>query len=231
MSLTDEQIRASIEVLYEDDNVLVVNKPAGLSMHRISPTDHSKTLQGVFTDKLANNDPLRGGIVHRLDKDTSGVVMLAKNTSALEFLQAQFAARKVDKTYLALVWGHLKHPEARIELPLARSYKTPTAMAVRPGGKPSVSQYKVLAEPGPYSYLEIMLHTGRTHQIRVQFAHLGHPVVGDKMYGHKKAPAGLSRQFLHAQKLAIILPGNSEKTSFSAELADDLMEFLESVSG
>lgn len=228
---TNDHLRASIEVLYEDANVLVVNKPAGLSMHRIGPKDESITLRGIFADKLASNDALRGGVVHRLDKDTSGVVILAKSTSALEFLQAQFAARQVDKTYLALVWGHLKHPEARIELPVARSFKTPTVMAVRPGGKLSVSQYKVLAEPGPYSYLEIMLHTGRTHQIRVQFAHLGHPVVGDKMYGHKKPPAGLNRQFLHAQKLAIILPGSNEKTIFKAELAVDLAKFLETVSG
>jgi 23S rRNA pseudouridine1911/1915/1917 synthase len=220
-----------IEVIYEDDQVLVINKPAGVSMHKINSNDDSITIHDLFNSKLAQNDKLRGGIVHRLDKDTSGVVIMAKTTEALEFLQAQFSSREVDKSYLALVWGRLNHPRARIELPIARSSKSPTAMSIKAGGKMSVSEYEVISEYDNYSYVRISIHTGRTHQIRVQFSHMGHPVVGDKMYGSKPLPSGLDRQFLHAQKLALILPGNKAKTEFEASLPTDLADFLGSLHG
>lgn len=220
-----------IGVIYEDDQVLVINKPAGISMHKINSDDSSITIHDLFSAKLAQNDDLRGGIVHRLDKDTSGVVIMAKTTEALEFLQDQFASRKVDKSYLVLVWGRLSHPRARIELPIKRSSKSPTAMSVNPGGRMSVSEYEVISEYHNYSYVRVNIHTGRTHQIRVQFAHMGHPVVGDKMYGSRPMPSGLNRQFLHAQKLALILPGHRAKTEFEAPLPDDLGDFLGSLHG
>ena len=200
-------------------------------MHKINADDKSVTIHDLFGSKLADNDELRGGIVHRLDKDTSGVVILAKTGAALEFLQSQFKKRQVDKSYLALVWGRLRHPRARIELPIVRSRKSPTAMSIKPGGRLSVSEYEVISEYDNYSYIKVSIHTGRTHQIRVQFAHMGHPVVGDKMYGSRSMPAGLARQFLHAQKLALILPGHKAKTEFEADLPADLDDFLGSLHG
>lgn len=221
-----EALNGSIDVIYEDENVLVINKPAGISMHKISQNDESTTIHDLLSSKLANNDPIRGGIVHRLDKDTSGVLILAKNIKSLEFLMEQFKNRKVEKEYLALVWGRLQYPKARIELPVARSVKTPTAMSIKSGGKMSISEYEVIAEYGQFSYIRVNIHTGRTHQIRVQFAHIGHPVVGDKMYGSRPLPSGLHRQFLHAERLAIVLPGNNNKTVFEAPLPKDLKDFL-----
>lgn len=219
--------KATINILYEDSRVIVINKPAGLVMHPKNERDESSSVFSIFQDQLAQNNDLRGGIVHRLDKDTSGVVIMAKDEPALEFLQAQFANREVDKTYLALVWGHLSHPKARIELPVRRSLKSPNLMAVHPTGKMSISQYEVLTEYLDYSYLSVDIHTGRTHQIRIQFAHLGHPVVGDKLYGKRPIPDGLQRQFLHAEKLSLILPGEKQKKTFKAPLPTELASFLE----
>lgn len=215
-----------VEIIYEDDHVIAINKPAGITMHPKNEQDDSITIHGIFKQKLADNDPLRGGIVHRLDKDTSGVVILAKDNDSLEFLQSQFANRQVDKTYIALVWGHLAHDKARIELPLRKSLKAPNMMSIHPAGKMSISEYKVLASYQKYSLLEVNIHTGRTHQIRIQMSHIGHPVVSDSIYGNKPSPAGLKRQFLHSQKLAIKLPGKDEKSIFEAELPQDLEEFL-----
>ncbi len=195
-------------------------------MHPKNSLDKSYTVQKAFAVKLARDDNMRGGIVHRLDKDTSGVVIMAKDSQTLEFLQAQFANREVDKHYLALIWGHLKNPIARIELPLRRSLKAPNLMAVHTTGKMAITQYQVLSEYRLYSYLGVDIHTGRTHQIRVQFAYLGHPVVGDKLYGGKSMPEGLGRQFLHAEKLSLKLPGKKTKTTFFAPLANDLVVFL-----
>lgn len=218
-----------VGIIFEDDNVIVINKPAGISMHPRNTQDDSTTIRGIFRDKLANNDEIRGGIVHRIDKDTSGVVVLAKNNDTLEFLQSQFANREVDKTYIALVWGHLAHEKARIELPVRKSLKAPNMMAIHPAGKMSISEYKVTANYRDYSLLEIQIHTGRTHQIRVQMAHMGHSVVGDSIYGSKPMPAGLKRQFLHSQKLSIKLPGNSTKTTFEAEMPEELQDFLKAI--
>lgn len=221
-----------VVVLYQNDNVLVINKPAGIAMHAKNSNDQNITIHSIFASQLARGgDPLRSGIVHRLDKNTSGVVIMAKNDTALKYLQAQFAARTVDKVYLALVWGHLEHQKARIELPIRRSTKAPNIMAIHPGGKPAVSEYKVVKEYSQYSLVEINLHTGRTHQIRVQFAHLGHSVVGDGQYGNRPLPEGLSRQFLHAQKLSIKLPGDTQTASFEAPMPSDLESFLEKING
>jgi 23S rRNA pseudouridine1911/1915/1917 synthase len=215
-----------IEVLYEDDRVIVINKPAGIAMHPKNEEDDSITISSIFKDKLAKNDPLRGGIVHRIDKDTSGVVIMAKETEALEYLQAQFASREVDKTYVALVWGHLAHEKARIELPVQKSLKAPNMMSIHPAGKMSISEYQVLSSFKDYSLLEVNIHTGRTHQIRVQMAHMGHPVVGDRLYSNRPTPSGLKRQFLHSQRLSIKLPGKNDKTIFEANLPNDLRAFL-----
>lgn len=224
-------IKPASLVIYEDEDVLVINKPAGISMHKTAADDPNVTIHDLFANQLAQNDPIRGGIVHRLDKGTSGVVIMAKNNQAMEFLQKQFAARKVEKDYLALVWGHLKHAKARIELPIRRSTKAPNQMSIHQGGKVSISEYRIEHEYDQYSLVQIQLHTGRMHQIRVQFAYIGHPVVGDKMYGNKPLPTGLGRQFLHAKRLGLVLSGTTTQRFFEAPLARDLKQFLETING
>lgn len=215
------------EVLYEDKDVIVINKPAGLLTH---PTERSDapSVAGAFASKASDSDKLRPGIVHRLDKDTSGVMILAKNIKAKEFLQSQFKNHKVKKSYLALIEGKLKQKTARIELPIARSSKQPNKMEVSAKGRSAVSQYKVIAEYPNASLVEISLLTGRTHQIRVQFAYLDHSVVGDKDYGIKKLAGGLDRQFLHSKTLVITLPSGDKKI-FTAELPDDLNNYLKAL--
>ena len=216
-------------VIYEDGRVIVLNKPAGISMHGKNPQDEAETVESKFRSKLAKNDTTRGGIVHRLDKDTSGVVIMAKTEPELEFLQSQFADREVDKKYIALVWGHLKHPRARIELPIKRSTKAPNRMSIDANGKMSISDYEVISEYLNFSLLRFTIHTGRTHQIRVQLAHMGHPVVGDRLYGGRPTPKGLSRQFLHAELLALKLGESEERTTFRAPLPDDLKNYMDTI--
>lgn len=215
-------------ILYEDTDVLVINKPAGLLTHAIMSSNEI-SVASLFANKIQDNDGLRAGVVHRLDKDTSGVMILAKTTSAKQFLQQQFQQRTVDKYYYALVEGMLKPEQARLELPLKRSKSQPQKMLVHSTGKKAVSEYKVIQYYQQYSYLDVHILTGRTHQIRTQFAYLGHPVVHDPLYGHAISSGLLKRQFLHAYSLTITLPLGDRKT-FHASLSQDLDQFLLSLS-
>lgn len=217
-----------VPVLFEDDNVIVINKPAGLLTHPTDDNPDEPSVASYFRTQIDDPDPIRPGIVHRLDKDTSGVMILARNIATKEFLQSQFKARTVQKSYIALVWGRLKHPRARIELPIARKPQRGNEMKIAHGGKMAISEYGVKQEFDLYSLIEIDLQTGRTHQIRVQLEHLGHPVVGDTQYGRKPMPTGLSRQFLHAKSLRCeIAKGKSKE--FVAPLAPDLQSFLDNL--
>lgn len=215
------------EILYQDKNVIVINKPAGLVVHPSNKSNQS-SVAAAFASETSDDDPLRPGIVHRLDKDTSGVMILARNTKTKAFLQAQFKDRAVEKTYLALVQGHLKSPTARIELPLERSKKNPEKMIVSRAGKPAISQYETVTEYPKFTLVKIQLLTGRTHQIRAHFAHIGHPVVGDKLYGSQAMPQGLKRQFLHASSLTLKIAPKTVQT-FNASLPLELMNFLETL--
>jgi len=212
-------------ILFKNSNVIVINKPAGLIVHP-SGKRSQPSVAGAFASLVQDDDVLRPGIVHRLDKDTSGVMILARNQATKEFLQAQFKARTVKKIYLALVAGHLNNDSARIELPLQRSKKNPEKMIVTNLGKSAISEYTAVAKFIGFSLLKIQLFTGRTHQIRSQFAHLGHPVIGDRLYGTSGLPKGLSRQFLHASELTIEIAKGQIK-HFSAPLPHDLESFLE----
>ena len=212
------------EIIYQDKNVLVINKPAGLIVHPTNKTAEP-SVAGAFASMITDDDPLRPGIVHRLDKDTSGVMILARHKTAKEYLQAQFKSRKVTKHYIALVVGQLKNAHARLELPVRRGIKNPQKMNIEASGKPAISEYTLILEYGDYSLLDIAIFTGRTHQIRVQFAHIGHPIVGDKMYGSSKNPVELNRQFLHASSLGIKLPTGEAKV-FIAPIANDLQHYL-----
>lgn len=213
------------EVIYKDKDVIVINKPAGLLSHALSNKD-ADSVAGAFKSEVDDDDPLRSGIVHRLDKQTSGVMILARNPHAKKFLQSQFKARKVKKTYTALVHGHLQNNQAILELPITRSNNNPQKMIISKQGKPAISEYNTIKQYKDYSLISIKIMTGRTHQIRVQMAYIGNPVAGDMLYGHKKHDPSIARQFLHASELTIELPSKTTKT-FKAPLPGDLKKVLE----
>lgn len=197
------------EVIYEDDNVLVINKPAGLLSMAKGEYCPEKTLEDF------------GLLVHRLDRDTSGVVILAKNEEAQTMLRRQFQDRKAHKTYFAVVSGRPKLDEARIDLPMARDLKRPTTFRVDVNGKEAETFYKVVKTDDKHSLVELRPTTGRTHQLRVHMAYLGCPIVGDRVYDGEKA----ERLYLHAYSLEITLPGG-ERGVFKAELPGDFDVFF-----
>lgn len=218
-----------LEILYDDDDVLVINKPAGLAVHLSESGNPQPTVADFAADQgVEDDDEERPGIVHRLDKDTSGVMVLAKNLLAKAFLQEQFKSRQVKKTYLALVQGRLPQGEAEIRLPIGRSRKAPIKRAVVPGGRESTTHYKVICEFAGATLVEIDLQTGRTHQIRVHFGHIGHPVVGDTLYGDDKPPRTLHRQFLHAKELQFTTP-SGKNVKISSPIPEELQDYLDSL--
>jgi len=230
-----------LNIIYEDDNVIVINKPAGLAVHPRQDKNglpllseiNSTLVSGLLAHypllaPVGDDSTIRPGIVHRLDKDTSGLMIVAKNQKSFAWLKKQFKERKVFKKYLALVNGELKNDSGTIEAPLGRSKNDPTKQKIDATGKPAITEYEVKRRFKNFTLLETSPKTGRLHQIRVHLAHLSHPVAGDKKYGPKNRPcsAGLKRQFLHAQELKIILPEGNKKT-FSAPLPMDLTTVIE----
>lgn len=216
------------QVLYKDNDVIVINKPAGLLTHALTGKKEN-SVSGAFKSEIKDDDPLRAGIVHRLDKQTSGVMILARNEKAKVFLTDQFKTRNVKKVYTALVHGNLQNDTARLELPIKRSHNNPQKMIISKQGKPAISEYHTIKKYKDYTLLSIKIMTGRTHQIRVQLAYLGHPVVGDIMYGNKKQNLPINRHFLHASELTIELPSALKKT-FEAPLPQDLQNALKKIS-
>ncbi len=215
-----------VEVLYEDAAVIAVNKPAGLVVHAGAGA-HSGTLVNRLVHRFQSlsqvGGELRPGIVHRLDKGTSGVLLVARTDSAHRNLVAQFAARTVEKTYLALVQGSVRMDSGRIAKPITRDPKHRTRMtAALDSGRPALTDYRVLERFEKFTYLEVRIGTGRTHQIRVHLASLGHPVAGDRLYGG--APA--ERIFLHAWRIGFVSPATGERISVVAPLAPELEEWL-----
>ncbi len=197
------------DVIYEDENVLVINKPAGLLSMAKGEYCPEKTLEDF------------GLLVHRLDRDTSGVVILAKNEETQSMLRRQFQDRKAHKTYFAVVSGRPKLDEARIDLPMARDLKRPTTFRVDPNGKEAETYYKVVKTDDKHSLVELRPTTGRTHQLRVHMGYLGCPIVGDRVYNGEKA----ERLFLHAFSLEITLPGGERRT-FEAKLPGEFDVFF-----
>lgn len=216
-----------LPILYEDEDVVVINKPAGILTHAKGALNHEFTV-GEFMRDLSTDAPEtnRPGIVHRLDRDTSGVLIAAKTPEAKTWLQKQFAQRKVKKTYVALVVGHPKENAAHIDLPIERNPKKPQTFKVSPNGKPAQTTYKILQSFKDYALLELKPTTGRTHQLRVHLAYLNCPIVGDKIYG--KADAKLGRMFLHAAELEITLPSR-ERRVFSTPMPAELQNLLDSL--
>ena len=229
-----------LNIVYEDNNILVINKPAGMVVHPGAHGSHSEdsVVNAVLfhcKGKLGGiGGVLRPGIVHRLDKDTSGLLVVAKNDGAHQDLSAQFKARTIEKTYYTLVVGHITPQKGAIEAPLLRDRHDRKKMAVSADvkAKMAITKYKVLEYFDGYSFLEIDLLTGRTHQIRAHFSAIGFPLVGDALYGRPKINHyfqqhfALKRQFLHAGKLGFTLPGTQKKVEFEAPLPDDLENVL-----
>lgn len=216
-----------LNIIYEDDDLMVVDKPAGLAVHP-APGHPGHTLVNAVLGRLPDkDDTLRPGIVHRLDKDTSGIILVAKNRVAQADLAAQFKSRSVSKTYLVLVRGRLTPENGIIEAAIGRDPKNRQRMAVVSRGREARTAYRVVRYIGGYSLLEIKPETGRTHQIRVHLAAIGYPVVGDATYGVKNP--SLSRQFLHASKLGFRLPSSGQYVEFESPLPPDLERALETI--
>ncbi|HEX9076265.1 MAG TPA: RluA family pseudouridine synthase, partial [Anaerolineae bacterium] len=221
-----------LDIVYEDDNVIVVDKPAGMVVHPAAGHSAGTLVNALLahTPSLNVGGEERPGVVHRLDSETSGLIIVAKNDAAMRNLQAQFKARRVHKTYLALVEGRITPPRGRIEAPIGRDLKHRQRMAVvtasNAKSRQAVTNYRTIANLREYTLVEAEPQTGRTHQIRVHFAFMGFPVVGDAIYGtRKKNRLGLERQFLHAWKLALTLP-DGRAVSFTAPLPVDLRTVL-----
>ncbi len=225
-----------LDVVYEDDDLLIVDKPAGLVVHP-SPGHHDgDTLVNALLARAGGAEyggiagVARPGIVHRLDRDTSGLLMVAKHDAAQHSLMAQLKARRIRKTYQALVAGNVAAAVGRIEAPIGRDPKHRTRMAVVPDGRASITGYRVRERFSGWTLLELDLVTGRTHQIRVHLDGIGHPVAGDPLYGtgtSRRGPEGLSRLFLHAWRLELAAPGDGHLIRATAPLPEALESALD----
>jgi 23S rRNA pseudouridine1911/1915/1917 synthase len=219
-------------IVYSDDHVVVIDKPAGLVVHPGAGADTGTLVHGLLAidPSIAQvGDPERPGIVHRLDKGTSGLLVVARNAEAYEGLVAMLAAREVERRYVAVVWGHLEHDRGVVDAPLGRSRRDRTRQAVVADGREARTHYEVRLradEPATVSVLECRLETGRTHQIRVHLAAIGHPVVGDERYGGLREGIDIGRPALHAQSLGFEHPVTGAWLHFEAEPPADLAELL-----
>jgi 23S rRNA pseudouridine1911/1915/1917 synthase len=221
-----------LDVRYADDDVVVVHKPADLVVHPGAGHARGTLVNGLlarFPDIAAVGDPMRPGIVHRLDRDTSGLLVAARSARAYDALVAALAAHEIERKYLALVWGRLASPRGLIDAPIGRSESRRTRMAVREAGKPARTEYEVRAvyDDPVCSLLECRLETGRTHQIRVHLAAIGHPVAGDGTYGGARDQLPLGRPFLHAAVLAFAHPVIGEQLRFDEALPIELQTVLD----
>ena len=217
-----EQTDVDLPILYEDDDVIVVNKPSGLLTHAKGGLSDEPTVAEIIRPKTSfATDTDRPGIVHRLDRDTSGLLIIAKNPESAAHLQRQFAERTAKKTYIAITDGKPKLNAAKIDLPIGRNPSAPSTFRIDPNGKPAQTTYHVLAENDAQSLVELKPTTGRTHQLRVHLAHLNTPILGDRVYGKSSD----CRMMLHAQKLEITLPSGERKV-FEAAIPDEFKRFF-----
>lgn len=219
-----------IEIIYEDENFAVINKPRGMVVHQASSYRANDTLVNALLFRLKDlssiNGVIRPGIVHRLDKDTTGLLVVAKNDEAHRSLQAQIAAKTAKRIYIALTDGNFREESGVIDAPIGRSKRDRKKMAVVEGGRCAVTHYTVLERFGRYTLVRFELETGRTHQIRVHSAHIGHPVTGDAVYGGSTA-LFKGGQLLHAGRLELDDPATGERKVFEAPLPEDFALVLE----
>ena len=222
-----------LDIIYEDDDILVVNKQKGLVVHPGNGNPNGTLVNAVMAhckEGLSGiGGEIRPGIVHRIDKDTSGLLIIAKNDKAHINLSEQIKNHEVKKTYIALVRGRMKENQATIDMPIARSQKDRTKMAVSRNGKNAVTHIKVLQKFDEYTLLEVNIETGRTHQIRVHLSQIGYPIVGDMVYSNGKNPFGVVGQMLHSSKLEFVHPITGEKMKLEAELPKYFEEVLEKI--
>lgn len=210
-----------IPILYEDDDCLVVDKPTGILSHSKGAFNPEATVATFISSKIENMDGDRAGIVHRLDRATSGVMICAKTPQALTWLQKQFSARKVKKTYFAVVEGVLEPAKAIIDIPIERNPRNPKTFRAGSGGKIATTQYEVTESSNGYSLVKLLPQTGRTHQLRVHLKYLKHPIVGDPIYGGVPS----SRMLLHASSLELSLPNHQRKV-FESKLPKEFSAIL-----
>ena len=218
-----------IDIVYEDDDIIIVNKARGMVVHP-APGNENGTLVNALLYHVKNlsgiNGELRPGIVHRIDKDTTGLMVVAKNDTAHVSLAAQIEHKKASRIYQALVHGGFKTESGIVDAPVGRHKINRKMMAVVPNGRPARTHYKVLRAYAGYTLLELKLDTGRTHQIRVHMKHIGHPVACDPVYGIKNEKLGFDKQLLHAESLTITHPKTDEIMTFHAPLPDDFKAVL-----
>jgi len=219
-----------LDIIYEDEDIILINKPVGLIVHPVkgNRTDTLVNALLAHTEKLGNiNGTLRPGIVHRLDKNTSGVILVAKNQQSLNNLQKQFKERKTKKIYRTILKGTLPYNSGTIDAPIGRNPKNRTKMAViKENSKKAVTEFKVMKRYNNYTYVEADLKTGRTHQIRVHFAHLGFHIIGDQKYGSKEEKFALKHQLLHAYKIGFYHPQSNEWVEYKADLPEHFQNIL-----
>ena len=222
-----------LDVVYEDGDVIVVNKPRGMVVHP-APGHEDGTLVNALLahcgDSLSGvGGALRPGIVHRIDRDTSGLIIAAKNDYAHQFLSAQLADHTLARTYECIVVGNLREDSGTVDAPIARDSRDRKRMAVVPGGRRAVTHWEVIARYPGYTHVRCRLETGRTHQIRVHMAYLGHPILGDTVYGAKKAVPGLTGQCLHAVGLQFIHPRTKDLVSLTCPLPEEFTAMLRKI--
>lgn len=224
-----------VQVVHEDEQVIVVDKAAGLVVHPGAGHEAGTMVAGLlarYPELAGVGAPDRPGIVQRLDKGTSGLLVVARTPAAYDDLVSQLSARSMDRRYRALVWGHLESPQGVIDAPIGRSARTPTKMGVTATGRMARTRYEVIHtfdEPTSLSELECRLETGRTHQIRVHLSAIGHPVVGDGRYGGARPGVDCPRPFLHAEHLGFAHPGDGAPMAFDSPLPPDLRAVLDSL--
>ena len=213
----------SLDIVYEDSDIIVINKPAGMVVHP-GAGNYTGTLVNALmyhcTDLSGINGEIRAGIVHRIDKDTSGLLVACKNDFAHRNLSIQFSEKKVTKKYIAICSGIIPHNLGKIDAPLARDPKSRQQMCVVENGKNAVTNFKVIERFKRHTLIEVLLETGRTHQIRVHMKYIGYPVLGDPIYGHRSEVDPVHGQYLHAKELSFYHPRSGKLLSFSAPLPD-----------
>lgn len=220
-----------LDIVYEDSQLLVVNKPKGMVVHPAAGNRENTLVNALLYhcgDSLSGiNGVLRPGILHRIDKDTSGLLLVAKNDEAHQFLAAQIAEHTCNRVYEAMVYGNLKTDTGTVNAPIGRHPVKRKQMAVTAGGRTAVTHYEVLERFGSFTHIRLRLETGRTHQIRVHMAYIGHPVAGDAVYGPKKVITRLCGQCLHARQIGFVHPETREYMEFTSPLPEYFMKFSE----
>lgn len=221
-----------LDIVYEDKYLLVVNKPSGMVVHP-AVGNHTGTLVNAVMfhcgDQLSSiNGVVRPGIVHRIDKDTSGLLVIAKTDAAHRGLAEQFAVHSIKRAYRAVVYNNIKEDDGRVDAPIGRNPKDRLKMAVVSAdkGRRAVTNYHVIERSGKFTYVECRLETGRTHQIRVHMAYIGHPLLGDPLYGPRKGMSGVTGQVLHAKELGFVHPITGEYMEFDSELPTEFVKAL-----